>query len=178
MDVLRRENWKLFREYALNDAVICVEYAQRLIEQTEQAIGSRKIPVTLTSIGVDLLLKSWKGQLKIDHLSVLGLEKVTVDKWDKKLGHYRSETKEVPLAECAWHIDFVTETYHGGRNEQFWFGPGYEADWTDYDLSSAYPTAMSLIGMPRWKELHDSTKLEDYSPTTDPVVTRRVNCAR
>ncbi len=146
MDVLRRDNWPLFREYALNDAVICVEYVQRLMKQTEQATGSRKIPVTLTSIGVDLLLKSWKDKLNIDRLSVLGLEKSTTDKWDQRLGHYRKVFEEVPLEECAWHLDFVTETYHGGRNEQFWFGPAYEVDWTDYDLSSAYPTAMSLIG--------------------------------
>jgi len=119
MDVLRRENWSLFREYALNDAVICVEYARRIVEQTDQAIGSKKIPVTLTSIGVDLLLKSWKEQLKIDRLLILGMEKHTIDKWDRKLGRYRKETREVPMEEYYRHIDFVTETYHGGRNEQF-----------------------------------------------------------
>ena len=135
------------------------------MNQTLQATGSRKIPVTLTSIGVDLLLKSWKDKLHIDRLSVLGLEKSTTDKWDQRLGHYRKVFEEVPLEECAWHLDFVTETYHGGRNEQFWFGPAYDADWTDYDLSSAYPTAMSLIGMPHWKDLHNSTKPDDYGAT-------------
>jgi hypothetical protein len=166
MNVLRRENWPLFREYALNDAVICVEYVQRLINQTVKATGSNKIPVTLTSIGVDLLLRSWKDKLDIERLSVLGLEKIATDKWNQKLGHYHKVIEEIPLEECAWHLDFVTETYHGGRNEQFWFGPAYDADWTDYDLSSAYPTAMSLIGMPYWKELHDSTKPDDYGATT------------
>ena len=56
-----------------------------------------------------------------------------------------------------WNIDFVTESYHGGRNEQFWFGPSFEALWNDYDLSSAYPSAMALIGMPDWDNV-DSIK--------------------
>ena len=59
----------------------------------------------------------------------------------------------MPLKELFWHEDFFTECYHGGRNEQFWFGPAFEAQWFDYDLSSAYPSAMALIGRPDWKGL-------------------------
>jgi hypothetical protein len=44
----------------------------------------------------------------------------------------------------------ATECYHRGRNEQYWFGPAFLDDWTDYDLSSAYATGMALIGKPDW----------------------------
>ena len=46
------------------------------------------------------------------------------------------------------------------------FGPGRESGWTDFDLSSAYPTAMSLIGKPRWREISLANQLDDFTPST------------
>ena len=166
MDQLMIENWELFREYALNDAVICSDYLARVIDQNFKATGSKSVPVTLTSIGVDLLMESWKEELKIDPLIILGKEEKVEKKFNKSLGYYKRETRTVPLQESFWHLDFVTETYHGGRNEQFWFGSCYEGEWTDYDLSSAYPTAMALIGLPDWKNIRLTTDLEEFLPKT------------
>ena len=166
MDQLMIENWSLFREYALNDAVICSDYLARVIDQNFKATGSKNVPVTLTSIGVDLLMKSWERELKIDPLTILGQEEKVEKKFSKKLGYYTKERRIVPLQECFWHLDFVTETYHGGRNEQFWFGSCYQSTWTDYDLSSAYPTAMALIGLPDWKNIILTTDVESFLPTT------------
>jgi len=163
---VRHDSWDVYRDYALNDAVICVEYLKKIGDLCETVIGRKKFPVTLTSIGVDLLLKSWTDDLRIDPLSVLGREVVTEHRWDKRHGHYKTFTKQVSIEECFWNELFVTETYHGGRNEQFWFGPCYEADWTDYDLASAYPTAMSLIGIPYWEKFYFSREIKDYTPTT------------
>ena len=163
---VRHQHWDLYKRYALNDAVICVEYLKKIGDLCQTVLGRRKFPVTLTSIGVDLLLKSWTDELKVDHLSVLGREVVREERWNKRLGHYTTVPKQVSIEECYWNETFVTETYHGGRNEQFWFGPCYEADWTDYDLASAYPTAMSLIGMPYWEKFYFSKDLKDYTATT------------
>jgi hypothetical protein len=138
MDVLRRDDWELFRRYAMNDAVICVEYLKRMIDLYQSLTGKIKVPVTLTSIGVDLLIKSWVDELKTEQLEILGKEKIDEERWDKKKGYYVKQKKEVSLKECFWHEAFVTECFHGGRNEQFWFGPCFEDVWTDYDLSSAY----------------------------------------
>lgn len=166
MSRVRRDHWELFEKYALNDAVICVEYLKRIGDLCETVLGRKKFPVTLTSIGVDLLLKSWTDDLRVEPLSVLGREVVFEDRWQKRLGHYTTFKKEVSVEECHWNEAFVTETYHGGRNEQFWFGPCYEADWTDYDLASAYPTAMSLIGMPYWEKFRFSRETAEFTPTT------------
>ena len=166
MDVLLKDDPDLFDRYALNDAVICVRYADRMIQQCQALLGQSKLPVTLTSIGVDLLLQSWKDDLKIDPNDVLGKEKVKEQHFSKKLGHYVYESRDVPLREVAWHLTLATESYHGGRNEQFWFGPAFEDDWTDYDLSSAYPTAMAMIGFPDWKNIRVSTNLEEFTPDT------------
>lgn len=166
MDQVMIENWSLFKEYALNDAVICSEYLARVIDQNFKATGSKTVPVTLTSIGVDLLMESWERELKVNPLQILGQEERIEKKWSKALGYYKNEKKIAPLQECFWHLDFVTETYHGGRNEQFWFGSCYEGNWTDYDLSSAYPTAMALIGLPDWKNIILTTNIDDFLPTT------------
>jgi hypothetical protein len=166
MDVVRRDHWPLFREYALNDAIICTEYIDRIQKQYKEITGVQKIPTTLTSIGVDLLLKSWDETLGVDELEILGKEVVINKVWDKRKGYYVKVKKKVDLAEIHWNMNFVTECYHGGRNEQFWFGPGFEDVWTDYDLSSAYPTAMSLIGVPQWCDFYHSTDLDDFTPTT------------
>jgi hypothetical protein len=163
MDYVRENHWEQFREYALNDALICVRYIERIIEQYRAVTGKMKVPVTLTSIGVDLLLKSWREKLEIDPLELLGKERVTERFFDKKRGHYRKVTREVDLVEVNLYNPFGIEAYHGGRNEQFWFGPCFEDQWTDYDLSSAYPTAMSMIGKPKWKEIRETRNLDDFT---------------
>jgi hypothetical protein len=164
MDVLLAERPELFDRYALNDAVICVRYLDQLIEQCRELLGKPKIPATLTSIGMDLLLQTWKKEMDLDPLAVLGKEKVYDTYYSKLKGRYVKKPREVDLDEVHWHIPLATECYHGGRNEQFWFGPGFEDDWTDYDLSSAYPSAMALLREPAWRETRTSTKLEDYAP--------------
>ncbi|MGV0960259.1 MAG: DNA polymerase [Limnohabitans sp.] len=166
MDVVRRERWHIYREYALMDATICVRYIERIIQQYEAVTGKQKVPVTLTSIGVDLLLKSWAEDLHLNHLSVLGKEQVKQKVFNKQKNYFVTKKVEVDVEELSHLIPFITECYHGGRNEQYWFGPGFKDDWIDIDLASAYPTAMSLIGMPDWRAITESKRVDDFTPTT------------
>lgn len=166
MDVVRRENWPLFKAYAMTDAEICLRYIETVIVQYRKITGKFKVPNTLTSIGVDLLLKTWADILKIDPLKILGKESIVQKTFSQKHGHYIKKKVDVDLNIVHWEKNFVTECYHGGRNEQFWFGPCFEDKWFDFDLSSAYPTAMSLIGMPDWGSIKDSSCVDDYAPET------------
>lgn len=165
MDRLRFENWGLFKQYALTDAEICVRYIEKVITQYKAVTGKFKVPITLTSIGVDLLLKSWADQ-GIDHLNVLGQEITYKSYFNKSKGRYIRKRAAVEIDVVHRETVFVTECYHGGRNEQFWFGPCFTDAWSDFDLSSAYPTAMSLIGKPDWHAIHDSKNLDDFGPET------------
>ncbi|WP_379553576.1 DNA polymerase [Qipengyuania sp. DGS5-3] len=166
MDALLQDNPDLFEEYAIRDAVICVRYLEQLIDQCDDILGQRKVPATLTSIGVDLLMDAWKSDLKIDPLELLGQEKLEQQYYSKKRNRFVKQTKTVNLKQVDWHVPLATECYHGGRNEQFWFGPSFEDYWTDYDLAGAYPTAMALIGKPDWHNLKVSLKVADYTPAT------------
>jgi hypothetical protein len=166
MDVLLDEKFDLFERYAINDAVICVKYLERLIELYNDNLGKRSAPATLTAIGVDLLMRKWKTELKIDPLHVVGKQKVKTRYYDKGRGHYINQSVIVPLEQVSFYLELAKECYHGGRGEQFWFGPAFVDDWTDYDLAGAYPTAMALIGYPDWDNLKPSTKLDDFTAAT------------
>lgn len=165
MDLVRDQEWELFKRYAINDAHICLKYIEMLIERYKSLTGKNGIPVTLTSIGVELLMADWRDRYKDDQY-VQGREIVKEKYWKKKQGGYNNFKKSVLIEEVYRHREFVTECYHGGRNEQFWFGPSYEGNWTDFDLVSAYPTAMALIGKPRWKEIRQCSDVDEMTPIT------------
>ena len=77
------------------------------------------------------------------------------------MGGIKLKKKVIYQKKIHWSLDFLTECYHGGRNEQFWFGPGFDSIWYDYDLSSAYPSAMALIGRPHWDKCRSIQNVEE-----------------
>jgi hypothetical protein len=167
MKCFRQWDWFSFREYAIRDAEVCVRYAKDIIRAFDQETGKFKLPVTLTSIGVELLKQNWKSR-DWDPITLVGREKHEEKRWDKRRNRYQVVKSTPFIRKIFWNIDFVTESYHGGRNEQYWFGPAPEGFWNDYDLTSAYPTAMAMIGMPKWNELRHIQDLEEllsYLPT-------------
>lgn len=159
----RKERWTEFREYAIRDAQVCVRFAERIIQQSTELFDSFKMPATLTSFGTALLLLGWKNE-GLDNNQILGREAIKVKFYSKKDGYYKIKTV-TPLQENAHYNEaFITETYHGGRNEQFIFGIADEGQWRDHDLSSAYTTAMSLIGTPDWDNITNLTTLDNVGP--------------
>lgn len=147
---LREENWPLFKHYAIRDAEVCVRYAERILRQHQSLFDDFQIPATLTSFGTKLVISDWK-QRGIDKNDVLGREEIKDSVYDKKKGYYKSRMTSPFIEEIYYDSTFVIETFHGGRNEQFIFGVADEGDWRDLDLSSAYPTAMTMIGLPDWR---------------------------
>ena len=87
MDWVRQHHWESYKAYALMDATICLRYIENIIEQCENVTGKKKVPVTLTSFGVDLLLKHWKEDLHQDHLELIGKEKPQGGYYDKNKGY-------------------------------------------------------------------------------------------
>ena len=165
MDELLVANPTLFERYALNDAEICVRYVEQMIDLHHELTGKLKIPVTLTGIGVELAFNSW-NDARIDPNAVLGKENVKQKIYSVRKGHYFTNTVAVDLELVDLYGPLASECYHGGRNEQFWFGPSRIDDWTDYDLSGAYPTAMALIRLPDWKKARFTTNIHDFGIDT------------
>ena len=148
----RNNNWETFCDYAIRDCVVCAKYFERVLDTNLDITGKYTTPFTLSSIGMDLVFDSWDKQ-DLEPLEVLGKEVINDKSWNSKLNRYQEYNKEQRISKVYFQEAFITETYHGGRNEQYWFGPCFEDDWYDYDLQSAYPTAMALIGLPDWTRL-------------------------
>jgi len=189
MDLLLERDPELFERYALSDAEICVRYYEKMRELCRETIGTSKVPLTLSGIGVKRLQLMWARHKTIDPLQVLGLEEVKGRTFDDRAGRVY-KTKSVVDREFV-HLRrlLAIEAYHGGRGEQFWFGPGpVESQpltwlqtmkkqplasvssppmvWNDFDLSNAYPTAMSLIGYPDWDNMNLRPELSDFTHTS------------
>jgi hypothetical protein len=170
MKAFLKRDWEFFKEYAIRDAEVCTKYIKQIIRLYYKETGKFQLPLTLTSIGVALLIKYWSEKSpELDVLDIIGKEKYTRKYYDKKYQRTKYYTKEVFQKKLYWHIDFITESYHGGRNEQFWFGPCHKDIWYDYDLSSAYPSAMALIGRPNWNKIEmltegDEERLLNFKP--------------
>jgi len=49
-----------FEEYALRDPQICVAYVRQIMKLNLQITGNANIPPTLSSVGINLLLRLWK----------------------------------------------------------------------------------------------------------------------
>lgn len=163
MATLLKTDWALFRRYAINDATLCVRYAERLMHLYKTLTGTFKLPVTLSGIGVELLKRKWVAD-GVDQLDLLGKEESSEKIYDRQRGYYRN-IKRAVFKKCLFDAEaFITETYHGGRNEQFCFGPSAVDDWYDYDLSSAYPTAMAMLGYPQWDAMRAFTSVSEIEP--------------
>ena len=151
-----------FELYAMRDAEICVKYAETILEVMEEISEERLLPSTVGSIGVSHLLRAWERNGR-DRLGILGKEVVREGRWQRRRQQYWMSNNEVSVAMRHLKEDFATECYHGGRNEQYFFGIGKESVWTDYDLCGAYTTAMSLIEMPLWEKLYSTKSLNDLT---------------
>ena len=167
-----------FEAYALRDAEICAHYALRIVLLNIKAGLPANVSATLTGIGVALLVDFLKkGRSENYFEECFGLEakedgvyRSGKDANGKQVKSSRSwtTTKTVENNYRYWHRDFASECYHGGRNEQYFFGPAPVDNWQDYDLSGAYPTAMAMIGRPMWVGLKERQE-SDYWKTVKPT---------
>ena len=163
MDELLLRDPTLFEQYALRDPEICVLYSLKIAELNADLTGSFQLPPTLSSIAINHLLELWDNNGTCKHV-VLGTEEIMESSWDdtKKRSILR---KRVTKNEVRFDYEtFTTECYHGGRNEQYFFGAGEKAVWTDWDLAGAYSTALAVIGQPEWDSIRPTLVLADYQP--------------
>jgi len=174
---VRDNHWERFKQYAIQDCFIVVRYLETLLQNYHKLTGLSDLPVTLTSIGVDLLLKNWGDEIRKNNpnhpdvnslvkrheLDMLGLEEVEEMHYFEPINTVRALTRRVFTERVFFEENFIKECYHGGRNEQFWFGPASVGEWNDWDLSSCYPTAMTIIGKPDWESIRRSTDLKEFT---------------
>lgn len=167
MKRLMLDDWDLFREYAIRDADICTHFCEKMITISSDLTGKFHLPLTLTSMGVDLLMKNWEER-GMDSLAIVGRQKIKQKFFNQKSQRFVFKSEIKPIQRLHWHYDFAVNCYSGGRNEQFAFGSSEKGNWYDYDLQGCYPSCMSLIGIPNWdglKFIGDLEELLNYKVT-------------
>lgn len=140
MNLLLKNDSNKFIDYAINDSVISLLYANYMEDENFRA-RNLGIPITLSSLSSNYVRNEWKLMdypgYQINYMYMLG----------------NSATTQTPkglhvTGDIGKNISFYIANYKGGRNESFMYGIDKETTWFDYDLTSAYPTGMCLLGDP------------------------------
>lgn len=167
MKYVRANKPEVFREYALLDAKICALYFREVTSIYQQATGASFVPSQLSTIGVKILQDEWRSREPVaDPVTIVGREAHQEVVWNDKTAQLITKSYNPFIEELDWWAAFATECYQGGRNEQLWFGPTFEDAWSDYDLKSAYPTAMATIGRPDWKNVYPTNNESAFTLET------------
>ena len=134
-----------FEAYGLRDAEIAVRYMLKLQDFARTQVGAKCLPTTASSLGVAMFLESLKASGS-DHHEVFGLKTVSDTFFSKSgergKGGVKSVASDVATDFRAIHEPFISDCYHGGRNECYLFGPTEIGIWNDFDLAGAYTTGM------------------------------------
>jgi len=139
-----KENPVLFEHYALQDAVITLIHAS-FMEDFNFSIGSIGIPLTLSTLSRNYILNKWRLEgyngYQITPEFLLG--DVLKGQTPKGLNYLKTTGQKMSL---------YISNYKGGRNESFMYGIDNQINWFDYDLISAYTTAMAMLGDPDYSK--------------------------
>ena len=152
MDRLQAERPQDFICYGARDAEVALLHAEKVIGQTAGVVpislGSQAARIFQEAICSE---RSWsKEQFDAEFR---GLSKVT-EKVSDGAG-VRTHSYLTPRTEATMLLDVATRCYYGGRNECFLYGihrAPADRVWHDYDLASAYPTAMVLVPDPDYSQ--------------------------
>ena len=141
MDILLKEQWDEYVLYACNDATLALQYVDSMYPDKD-------IPITLGSEGAEIFrekimeINDW--EVKDFDYYFRGMTTIKDDNGRRRL---QGRPEAVPALEIANHC------YYGGRNECYLYGIHKADVWYDYDLSGAYPSAMSMLRNPDFSRI-------------------------
>jgi len=158
MDEFMQEQPELFRQYAINDAEICYLFIVQTSEFVATEFGMTKLPKTLGGMA----LNSYLASIGDNYLPYFGLQQTTKEIFNKETGGVRVIKAIEPTAESEVMYSFATSCYHGGRNESFMVGPTDRSIWYDFDVSSCYTTAATMIKPLNYAALRQVFTPEDF----------------
>lgn len=144
----------LYFEYASRDSVVTLLYAASLYGY------NKKIPVTITSAGCNIMMKKMMSSLNVTTTEEFnrvyrGLEREIfgLEKKEKIIGKcvFNEKSSLVAISDDVRCIhQYASNCYHGGYN--ICSEVGYYTRLTfDFDLKNAYPTVMCLVPDVNWE---------------------------
>jgi len=160
MDVFQRERPEEFKEYGMRDAEIAARWFLKMEEFGRDHLQDGVVKPTLSSYSEKILHKTWEDA-GIDRLQVLGLEMKSVEKHGRHGVRTKKCEKQCEMKEL--NDVLAKKCFHGGRNESYYFGWSQTDNWKDYDLVSAYVTAMMTLNLPLWDQAFETTNLDAFN---------------
>jgi hypothetical protein len=144
MDLLLLGNKTEFEQYALRDAEIAVYYGLFMQVFVRVELGLNYLPSTLSGCGLAYYKKLMAGK-DVDLNALFGKKTVKTVRWDKLKGKpvYRTE-QELTAARNLFE-SLAINCYLGGYNTNFCNGITPVDNWSDFDLTMAYPTPMTHL---------------------------------
>lgn len=142
-------------EYAINDAVISYLHMKLMIDFCKELKLSR-VPFTLGGLAVKACTKSLedggvervKGVKKKDYLRLFGFVPTKIERWvereDKPSGFITSSHNVLTPSRMIYE-QFATETYSGGRGENYHTGPTPIGFFNDFDIQSCYTAILNIL---------------------------------
>ena len=79
-----------------------------------------------------------------------------------KSNYIGTSSNRTPFQYVEDNLPLIKKTYYGGRNEQLFYGVTPIDEYFDYDLVSAYPSAMMTIGLIDWDHHEQQTRHDIY----------------
>lgn len=152
MEKYLKDDYEGFKNYAIQDAVICLIHAM-FMEKFNFDLGLIGIPLSLSALSAAYIKNKWfedeyKGyQISKEYL--IG----DVSKTQTPKGLFS-------VGDIGLYLSLYIANYKGGRNESFMYGIDNSKKWFDYDLVSAYTTGMALLGDPDYSKARRLTIIE------------------
>ena len=140
MNELLIGNKDFFESYAIRDSEIAVKYGLSMHKFSRDILGLKKLPLTIGSCAVSLFRRLFGSKEYFNE--VFGVKYVESQLWADNHDTVRKRKRRVETVSRRFHGQFATDAFHGGRNECYSFGPTPQGRYKDYDLKSAYTTAM------------------------------------
>lgn len=152
MDKLLINDREKFLSYAVRDAVIPLLYASYMEDQLFKS-RSLGIPISLSSLSAAYVRDEWDKEgyagYQIDPQYLIGDSGAT----QTPKGLYKTD-------DVGRKISMFIASYRGGRNESYMYGVDNNNVWFDYDLTSAYTSAMAILGNPKYSASRNLSKEE------------------
>lgn len=159
-----------FEAYGRRDAEIPVKFCLALERLVFQELlpwekpdkpDERVLPATVSGLGIKVFRQTFPDEGSFQ--KTFGIEEVGYIAYDKTHNRPIQRTECVPIVRRAMFEEFVTRTYSGGRNEAFMGGATPARNIYDFDLASAYTTALvDLRRIDYDQPPRMSNKLDDF----------------
>jgi hypothetical protein len=114
------------------------------MEDFNFSLGKVQMPLTLASLSLSYVLKEWDSDF-------YGGYQISSEYLLSEPDSLQTPKGLLEVGGVGINLSRYIENYKGGRNESFMYGKDNNTVWVDYDLTSAYTSAMSMLGDPDYR---------------------------